>query len=66
MILLVGGVIVVNNALFNGMKLLLRFTPFPINTVQVDGGHRAIKYTRIGGVKSDIFNEGILGVLLQV
>jgi len=24
----------------------------------VDGGHRAIKYTRIGGVKSDIYNEG--------
>lgn len=24
----------------------------------VDGGHRAIKYTRIGGVKSEIFNEG--------
>jgi len=24
----------------------------------VDGGHRAIKYTRIGGVKKEIFNEG--------
>lgn len=24
----------------------------------VDGGHRAIKYTRLGGVKTDIFNEG--------
>lgn len=24
----------------------------------VDGGHRAIKYTRIGGVKQEIFNEG--------
>ncbi|KAI9844135.1 MAG: Prohibitin-2, subunit of the prohibitin complex (Phb1p-Phb2p) [Thelocarpon superellum] len=24
----------------------------------VDGGHRAIKYTRIGGVKTDIYNEG--------
>ena len=24
----------------------------------VDGGHRAIKYTRIGGVKRDIYNEG--------
>jgi hypothetical protein len=24
----------------------------------VDGGHRAIKYTRIGGVKPEIFNEG--------
>lgn len=26
----------------------------------VDGGHRAIKYTRIGGVKKEIYNEGIL------
>ncbi|KAI4252363.1 MAG: hypothetical protein L6R42_007998 [Xanthoria sp. 1 TBL-2021] len=24
----------------------------------VDGGHRAIKYTRIGGVQKDIYNEG--------
>lgn len=24
----------------------------------VDGGHRAIKYTRISGVKKEIFNEG--------
>src|SRR5277367_1691365 len=24
----------------------------------VDGGHRAIKYTRISGVKPEIFNEG--------
>lgn len=24
----------------------------------VDGGHRAIKYTRVGGVKSDIYAEG--------
>jgi prohibitin 2 len=24
----------------------------------VDGGHRAIKYTRIGGVKTDIYAEG--------
>ncbi|KAI9781843.1 MAG: Prohibitin-2, subunit of the prohibitin complex (Phb1p-Phb2p) [Geoglossum umbratile] len=41
LILLVGGTLVFNNALFN-----------------VDGGHRAIKYTRISGVKKDIFNEG--------
>lgn len=26
----------------------------------VDGGHRAIKYTRIGGVKKEIYNEGQL------
>ena len=25
----------------------------------VDGGHRAIKYTRIGGVGKDIYNEGM-------
>lgn len=25
----------------------------------VDGGHRAIKYTRIGGVQKEIYNEGI-------
>ena len=24
----------------------------------VDGGHRAIKYTRIGGVKKEIYSEG--------
>ena len=24
----------------------------------VDGGHRAIKYTRIGGVQKEIYNEG--------
>lgn len=25
----------------------------------VDGGHRAIKYSRIGGVKKEIYGEGI-------
>lgn len=25
----------------------------------VDGGHRAIKYTRVGGVQKEIYNEGI-------
>jgi prohibitin 2 len=25
----------------------------------VDGGHRAIKYTRIGGVGKEIYSEGI-------
>jgi hypothetical protein len=39
--LLVGIVVVGNNALFN-----------------VDGGHRAIKYTRIGGVSKEIYSEG--------
>lgn len=41
LVILVGGVVVANNALFN-----------------VDGGHRAIKYTRVGGVKKEIFSEG--------
>jgi hypothetical protein len=27
-------------------------------TQLVDGGHRAIKYTRLGGVKKDIYSEG--------
>ena len=25
----------------------------------VDGGHRAIKYTRVGGVKKEIYSEGM-------
>jgi len=25
----------------------------------VDGGHRAIKYTRISGVKKEIYSEGV-------
>lgn len=27
----------------------------------VDGGHRAIKYTRIGGVSKEIYSEGMAG-----
>jgi len=30
----------------------------------VDGGHRAIKYTRIGGVRQEIFSEGIYFILV--
>ena len=30
--------------------------------VPVDGGHRAIKYTRIGGVKKEIYNEGLFSI----
>ncbi|EJS43586.1 phb2p [Saccharomyces arboricola H-6] len=41
LILLAGGALFVNNALFN-----------------VDGGHRAIVYSRIHGVSPKIFNEG--------
>ena len=29
------------------------------NICPVDGGHRAIKYTRIGGVGKEIYQEGI-------
>ena len=42
LMLLAGGAVVFNNALFN-----------------VDGGHRAIKYTRIGGVGKEIYGEGM-------
>lgn len=41
LILLGGGALLVNNALFN-----------------VDGGHRAIVYSRLNGVSTRIFNEG--------
>ena len=27
--------------------------------ITVDGGHRAIKYTRLGGVKKEIYGEGV-------
>jgi prohibitin 2 len=26
----------------------------------VDGGHRAIKYSRFSGVKKEIYNEGLM------
>lgn len=26
----------------------------------VDGGHRAIKYSRLAGVKKDIYSEGMI------
>lgn len=44
--------------LFGGGFYLLNNALF-----NVDGGHRAIKYTRIGGVKPDIYSEGIAPVL---
>ncbi|KAI5838356.1 band 7 family-domain-containing protein [Morchella snyderi] len=34
------------------------FITFNSAIFNVDGGHRAIKYTRLGGVKKDIYNEG--------
>jgi prohibitin 2 len=43
-----------------GGLLLLGGLAVTVNNAlfNVDGGHRAIKYTRIGGVKPEIFNEG--------
>ncbi|KDN47314.1 hypothetical protein K437DRAFT_223146 [Tilletiaria anomala UBC 951] len=43
-----------------GGILLLIALGFGINAslFNVDGGHRAIKYSRINGVKQDIYNEG--------
>lgn len=32
------------------------------NIYPVDGGHRAIKYTRIGGVGKEIYQEGISSI----
>lgn len=32
------------------------------NIFPVDGGHRAIKYTRIGGVGKEIYQEGSFGL----
>lgn len=48
-LLLLGGAIVVGN---NAL-------------FNVDGGHRAIKYTRIGGVGKEIYSEGIYSVRHQ-
>jgi len=40
--------------------VLLGLGALTINSAlfNVDGGHRAIKYTRLGGVKKEIYNEG--------
>lgn len=58
-LLLVGGAVwTFNNALFNGMASVLCMKIILLILCSVDGGHRAIKYTRIGGVRSDIYSEG--------
>jgi prohibitin 2 len=44
-----GGTILLGGALFVASNSLFN----------VDGGHRAIKYTRIGGVGAQIYNEGM-------
>lgn len=61
--LLGGTVVAFNNALFNGMPREL--SSIVLMTI-VDGGHRAIKYTRVGGVQKEIFNEGSLPGTLEI
>ncbi|KAH0536473.1 Prohibitin-2, subunit of the prohibitin complex (Phb1p-Phb2p) [Glutinoglossum americanum] len=42
-----------------GLLLIVGGSWFFTNALfNVDGGHRAIKYTRVSGVKKDIYNEG--------
>lgn len=61
LLLLAGGAYAFNNALFNGrLHNSLLIPDQCANPAPVDGGHRAIKYTRVGGVKPEIFNEGML------
>jgi hypothetical protein len=43
------GLVLLGGAIFVGNNALFN----------VDGGHRAIKYTRIGGVGKEIYNEGM-------
>ena len=64
LLLLGGGALVLNNALFNGKIPYSNLQLAPTNAYQVDGGHRAIKYTRIGGVQKEIYNEGISSLLV--
>jgi prohibitin 2 len=46
---------------FGGFLLLSGIAVVGNNALfNVDGGHRAIKYTRIGGVGSEIYSEGTL------
>jgi hypothetical protein len=45
----IGGLLLLGGVSFVGYNALFN----------VDGGHRAIKYTRIGGVSKEIYAEGI-------
>jgi len=67
LVVLGGGAVLLNNALFNGSSSgLLEFETEKNGLVNlkltyeciVDGGHRAIKYTRMGGVGKEIYSEG--------
>ncbi|KDN45346.1 hypothetical protein RSAG8_04933, partial [Rhizoctonia solani AG-8 WAC10335] len=57
LLLLVGGGIALNASLFNG-----KYHENPpdqiIDSNLVDGGHRAIKYSRFQGIRRDIYSEG--------
>lgn len=49
---------------FGGLLLLGGLSVVGYNSLfNVDGGHRAIKYTRIGGVSKEIYAEGMEGSL---
>jgi prohibitin 2 len=65
LILLGVGGYIISNSLFNGeygrsirVPLDTRASADLIRSFPVDGGHRAIKYTRVSGVKKDIYTEG--------
>ncbi|EUC63401.1 prohibitin [Rhizoctonia solani AG-3 Rhs1AP] len=57
LLLLVGGGIALNASLFNG-KYRENFPDLFTNSNLVDGGHRAIKYSRFQGIRRDIYSEG--------
>jgi prohibitin 2 len=67
LVLLGGGAVLISNSLFNGLFLLAdsRRRVRGLMEIVVDGGHRAIKYTRISGVKKEIYNEGVLSFSLK-
>jgi len=46
MVALVGGGLLLNASLFNGVYNIMDFIAASYNSTLVDGGHRAIKYTR--------------------
>jgi prohibitin 2 len=59
LVLLAGVVAVGSNALFNGMHITYSKTGRRrLIKCAVDGGHRAIVYSRIGGVSNQIYSEG--------
>lgn len=56
---LLGGGLLLNSSVYNGELSETRLRMTGVETDQtVDGGHRAIKYSRLHGIRSDIYNEG--------